>query len=352
MYIFRLIKQHTPNNTNKFIEICGCRIINSTKSGNIKKYNFMNILTCYTDMYYFKMYLFHILIFKKINQNWLIYVINEINKTNSQINRLSLDIKYIRIKHQMGISIYNQHSKIFPQFKNLHRGENIYLIATGPTSLYYPHNKQNICIGVNHSFLNKNVILKYWFAIDYEANKNILDELKSEKFIKFFGQCCSAPYDHYYKYRPKNEVYHFPDYIIECMPNAFKFYFDHPSKEINRDIETQALPDLGSCVFPAAYFALYTGCSRLLLVGCDCSANGYFNKQPLSNRFSANLLISSWKIFKRYAEIFYPNVEIISVNPVGLKGMFRDVYTEAFLAEHPEIDRNSVEILNDEGEIK
>ena len=32
--------------------------------------------------------------------------------------------------------------------------------------------------------------------------------------------------------------------------------------------------------------------------------------------------------------------------------MFRDVYTESFFAEHPEIDRKTVEILNDKGEIK
>lgn len=44
----------------------------------------------------------------------------------------------------------------------------------------------------------------------------------------------------------------------------------------------------------------------------------------------------------------YPDMEIISVNPVGLKGLFRDVYTESYLNDHPEIDRKTVEILKEE----
>ena len=55
---------------------------------------------------------------------------------------------------------------------------------------------------------------------------------------------------------------------------------------------------------------------------------------------------------KKFAEVYYPETEIISVNPIGLKGLFRDVYTESFLTEHPEIDKKTVEILNDKGEIK
>ena len=37
---------------------------------------------------------------------------------------------------------------------------------------------------------------------------------------------------------------------------------------------------------------------------------------------------------KEFAEQYYPETEIISVNPVGLKGLFRDEYTEEFLKEN------------------
>ena len=46
-----------------------------------------------------------------------------------------------------------------------------------------------------------------------------------------------------------------------------------------------------------------------------------------------------------YVKNHYPDIEIISINPVGLKGMFKDVYTENYLNDHPEIDKNSAEII-------
>ncbi len=50
---------------------------------------------------------------------------------------------------------------------------------------------------------------------------------------------------------------------------------------------------------------------------------------------------------KGFAKTYYPETEIISVNPVGLKGLFHDVYTESYLNEHSEIDRNDVELLRE-----
>ena len=40
-----------------------------------------------------------------------------------------------------------------------------------------------------------------------------------------------------------------------------------------------------------------------------------------------------------------PDIEIISINPVGLKGLFHDVYTEEYLIDHPEINREEIEIF-------
>lgn len=36
-----------------------------------------------------------------------------------------------------------------------------------------------------------------------------------------------------------------------------------------------------------------------------------------------------WEQMKKFIRGHYPDVEIISVNPVGLKGMFKDIYTDA-----------------------
>ena len=37
---------------------------------------------------------------------------------------------------------------------------------------------------------------------------------------------------------------------------------------------------------------------------------------------------SAWKELKEFTNAFYPDIEIISINPVGLKGIFIDQYQE------------------------
>ena len=36
----------------------------------------------------------------------------------------------------------------------------------------------------------------------------------------------------------------------------------------------------------------------------------------------------AWKKLAEFAEANYPDIEIVSINPVGLKGVFQDQYTE------------------------
>lgn len=40
-------------------------------------------------------------------------------------------------------------------------------------------------------------------------------------------------------------------------------------------------------------------------------------------------------------------MKIIGVIPVGLKGVFKDVYTKEYLKDHPEINPDEVEILEE-----
>ena len=46
-----------------------------------------------------------------------------------------------------------------------------------------------------------------------------------------------------------------------------------------------------------------------------------------ANRLN-NIIIDGYVRLKEFAEIYYPDVEIISVNPVGLKGLFADIYMD------------------------
>ena len=42
------------------------------------------------------------------------------------------------------------------------------------------------------------------------------------------------------------------------------------------------------------------------------------------NFLPVNTIIEAYKKFKQFAQKYYPDVEIISINPVGLKGLFKD----------------------------
>lgn len=253
-----------------------------------------------------------------------------------ELGRIKKDLKYIKVKHNMELTIAKHHQQVFSQFKNLHKNDPVVIIAPGATMSYYKSIEGMVEIGVNSTCLRKDLNLSYWFAIDYFATKNLLDTLKEKKYIKFFGQCSSSMTDHkYYKEKDAETAYYcFPDSIVDEIPNSYRYYIDHPSLEINRDIEMQAMPDLSSCVFSAIRFALHTGTKKIYLVGCDASLNGYFDKniKQIDNWSTYNIL-RGWNIVKEFVDTFYPDVEIISINPIGLKGVFKDFYTEDYLKE-------------------
>ena len=86
-------------------------------------------------------------------------------------------------------------------------------------------------------------------------------------------------------------------------------------------------------------FILYTNPSKIYLVGIDCSSAGHFNqKQDTTEEHAkrmkdrgedlfqwADLTQRFWYELKEFACQYYPGTEIISVNPVGLRGLFKDL---------------------------
>jgi len=85
------------------------------------------------------------------------------------------------------------------------------------------------------------------------------------------------------------------------------------------------MPDFGSVVFSAIEFALWTNPKRIFLVGCDCTSTGHFDNATDKTGLPTSMRATYVKL-KGFAHTYYPDTEIISVNPVGLKGLFRDWY--------------------------
>lgn len=210
-------------------------------------------------------------------------------------------------------SVDKIHSDSFAEYKNCNEGKSVALIATGPSLSRYVPISGVINVGVNKAFLFDNIKLDYLFIQDFNT-KNYIYQLGAEKYShikKFLGILPQSnliiPESLALKLRAKR---YYTDEI--CKPHAFAF-----------DISTTMLGDFRSVSFPAMQFILWTNPSKIYLVGCDCSS-GYFDKsnsvQPM------NYLTENWIKLKEFAQVYYPDTQIISVNPVGLAGVFEDLF--------------------------
>lgn len=233
------------------------------------------------------------------------------------------------------LEVHEAHEKAFSEFKNCHRGQSVAIIASGPSMKYYSQINNIPHIGMNASFMNPKVKLDYYFTTDYESHNPWFSKLKDYDFIKFFGQYSTGGYRDRFQVSEK----------LMLENNARRYFQGAPSDDIPLNIEYYPMMGYYSVAFQAVTFALYTYPKKIYLVGCDCSNNGYFNGEE---QHSANppKWIQGYKRLRQFARHFYPDTEIISINPIGLKGIFKDVYTEDFLNDNPGIDKNSVEIVD------
>ena len=231
----------------------------------------------------------------------------------------------------MANELCDVHKASFAEFRGCHRGETVVVIATGPSLKYYTQLKGSPHIGVNSSFLHDDISLDYYFTWDYVPRT--FEKLKDYNFIKFMGRNEWDSVD-----------YKIPEFVFE-ENHARRFFTGRPSHYIYTDIEHYPLMGFHSIVFPAIHFAVFTRPKRLLLVGCDCN----FDRMEYSlEGYNARLWLKGHKAFQEFASWNYPDIEIISVNPIGLKGMFHDMYTESYLEAHPELDRSKCDVLDAE----
>lgn len=72
------------------------------------------------------------------------------------------------------------------------------------------------------------------------------------------------------------------------------------------------------------HFVLYGNPKRIYLVGYDYSSARHFDSQKwLLCDVATQRLIEEWRRMSLFAKHYYPNTEIVSINPVGLRGMLK-----------------------------
>ncbi|MWP48895.1 MULTISPECIES: hypothetical protein [unclassified Gilliamella] len=236
--------------------------------------------------------------------------INNLSKNiDNQCNVLRLNIN--------NINTYSKaHMESFSGFKEKFLGQDIVILCTGPTLAKYRPIEKTINIGVNRAFRRYDISLDFIFIQDITGLKNDIDAINNynpETCQKFYGSSITFGAS-----IPEKDL---------IKANAKRYYVGNFFTDFYPDITSSVFPEYGSVVFSALTFALYTHPKRIYLVGCDACQNGYFDNDDQA-AFSSNIdfLLNGWHAFKKFKDQFYPDVEIVSINPVGLKGVFKDVY--------------------------
>lgn len=217
------------------------------------------------------------------------------------------------------------HREVFPKYRGICAGKEVVIVGAGPTLDDYVPIPDAIHIGVNKTFLCEKVALDYLFIQDYfEDTQDAADAYLPETCRKFYG------------YHPNGSVGAIPE-ACATRANAERYFFEDlplcSRSPFPPDISRARLGTFSSVIFPALQFALWTHPKRIYLVGCDCTSLGHCrgitDKTSAGTKFplATERLLHGWSEMKKFAERFYPDVEIVSVNPVGLKGMFRDMQT-------------------------
>lgn len=215
--------------------------------------------------------------------------------------------------------------KTFSKYKNANAGKDVVIIATGPSLDEFKPIENAVYIGMNKCVLYDKVKFDYIFMQDYGAVADYIEEITKDRFKdtrRFYG---IMPQGYY------NEIFQRGAEIPESIAirhNAERYYVPIGwSEEFQRvyplDISSQIMAIGGSVVSAAFQFALYTNPKRIYLAGCDVSG-GHFGGDKMPSSDQTDMVF--WSDRKRFAEIWYPETEIISINPRGLKGMFKDMY--------------------------
>ncbi len=248
------------------------------------------------------------------------------------------------------IACVNLHQKVFPKYKDKHREDEIVVLGSGPSLNYYQCDKSKIHIGCNRLF--RTMKLDYLFIIDAVGTREYLSELRNfnkEKCKIFIGKHLVDMH------------YNDSNFWFNRMEISDDFSFDNKAERfysigasgftrfLYSDIDLFPLADFRSIIHAAFQFALFTGSKKIYIVGCDSQLNGYYDGSQQDIQWTADSydhVVSGWKKFKKFVDVYYPDTEIISINPVGLRGIFKDVYTRQYVYDHPDLLNQDIEIMD------
>jgi len=266
-------------------------------------------------------------------------------------NLSSLVYDNILLTHNNNL-VSETHKRTFGKYKDINKGKTVVVCGTGPSLAKYKFNPDFVHIGVNTILLQDKIKLDYYFCqhipqsdgfpggeaggASSEGRNLYLESLKRLKCVKFIGQVFN------------NAMFTTPPFG-EISNGNYETYYPSSVGCLNQiycaDIRYGMLI-AGNVIFPALQFALFTNPSRIYIVGCDGysagndnyyskEANDYYNSIKLTDKEQflttyTPQVLEMHKNFKLFADMSYPNTEVVMVNPVQFKGIYKETDTDEF----------------------
>ena len=195
------------------------------------------------------------------------------------------------------------------KYKNIHSGESAILIGSGPSLL---KNKDNFKFAKNNNFLffgnNDAIFEKELFELDYFflSDPNNLKRRGKDNFLnatvkkkKFFVSFNGIP---------------------RLNKSDLKKANGETFLTKGNSIFNNLCPKLiaKSSIFITIQMMAYMGIKKIYLAGCDCQGGNVFINKHEKYKY----LVENWVNIKSYLKDNFPDLEIYSLNPVGLKDIF------------------------------
>jgi hypothetical protein len=222
------------------------------------------------------------------------------------------------------------HPQTFGDFRNRFIDREVVLVGAGHTLNNYNPLPNAIHIALNRAFLYNKIGFDFIFSCDLKSIEKFLPQFNQYEgtgnCIKFIG-------------RTEFEECIIPQFLIDKMDSVRKYYSlsdgsisNYIDYKIPVDIERNPLWACSTVAHHAFQFALWGNPKAIYLVGCDCTGHmkGHFvgDEKKIDNPTTNNddSVVDGWYKLKHFASVYYPNIKIVSINPIRLKGLFEDIY--------------------------
>jgi hypothetical protein len=210
---------------------------------------------------------------------------------------------------------------VFTEFKDKHKGETALLLGSGPTIKDFdPADFPGMVMAGSNEMVHLPYKVDYYFIGDAGTKQRgyLSDPQAYEDYEPNIAKFVRVKHSGTYSGMPRNVKGARYYYIFQPT------YKKHDWPVLNKDLE-KGVNDPGSITFEAMQFLLWTGVTKILLVGQDCNySNGSFHTAQVSGGVLnwSHSIYSAWLRVEKYLPLYFPDVQVLSYNPVKLKDLF------------------------------